>query len=71
MKTFSVPSIGMIRSKTAGKTSIITLLCIFVFVGFAAAAGVDPGLGHGEFPVWLISAFGIVGLFILFFVQCR
>ncbi|MCK9591952.1 MAG: hypothetical protein M0Q91_08090 [Methanoregula sp.] len=61
----------MKRLKTWGKTSVITLLCIIVFIGFAATAAVDPGQGPVEFPVRIISALGIFGLFILFLVQRR
>jgi hypothetical protein len=71
VKTFSLPYVGIMeRSKTWGKTSVITL-CIIIFAGFAAAASVDPGLAHGEFPVWFISVLGIFGLFVLFLVQRR
>ncbi len=67
-----VPGVGMIkRLKIWGKTSVITLLCIVVFIGFAATADVDPGPGPVEFPVRVISALGIFGLFILFLVQRR
>ncbi len=70
MKTLSVSCGTMERTIKWGKTSVITL-GIVIFFGFAAAAGVDPALMHGEFPIGLISALGIFGLFILVLVQRR
>jgi hypothetical protein len=70
MKTLSVPCGTMERTIKWGKTSIITLY-IVIFFGVATATRVDPGLNHGEFPIWFISALGIFGLFILLLVQRR